>query len=95
MDKFGEKLGQLDDESVVYRADDPKQQVNWGRAIPAYIAGGLVAAGLLAARRALVLSEGAAILAVLAASVAFLVVYVVWRRRRNRRLTGSPTSWPQ
>lgn len=27
-------------------------------------------------------------------TVAVLIAYVVWRRRWNRRLTGSPTTWP-
>ena len=26
--------------------------------------------------------------------VAWGIVYVTWRRRRNKRLTGSPTKWP-
>ena len=26
--------------------------------------------------------------------VAGLTAYVLWRRDRNRRLTGSPTTWP-
>jgi hypothetical protein len=27
-------------------------------------------------------------------TLAFLVWYVLWRRGRNRALTGSPTTWP-
>ena len=29
-----------------------------------------------------------------AGAVVFLVVYILWRRRRNREMTGSPTRWP-
>ena len=94
MRKFGERVGRLDDESVIYRADDPEQRVHWGRAFTTYVVGGLVVGGLLTAGRALNLSEGTALVAIAAGTVAFLVGYVIWRRRRNKRLTGSPTTWP-
>jgi hypothetical protein len=30
MGRFRERIGQFDDRSVIYRADDPKQEVRWG-----------------------------------------------------------------
>jgi Flp pilus assembly protein TadB len=90
---LGERAGRFDDESVIYRADDPEQKVAWRRLGSSYLVGTALAAVLIAGGGA-VFGEGAAIVGVLVASVAFLVAYVIWRRRRNRRLTGSPTTWP-
>lgn len=39
--------------------------------------------------------KDAALATVFAGVVAFLTGYVIWRRRRNKRLTGSPTTWPE
>jgi hypothetical protein len=90
---IGERAGGFDDESVIYRADDPEQKVAWRRLGGAYLVGTILATALIAGATAVV-GEGAAIVGVLLAAVAFLVAYVIWRRRRNRRLTGSPTTWP-
>lgn len=90
---IGERAGRFDDESVIYRADDPEQKVAWKRLGVSYLAGTILATALIAGATA-VAGEGAAIVGVLVASVAFVMAYVIWRRRRNRRLTGSSTTWP-
>lgn len=90
---LGERAGRFDDESVIYRADDPEQKVAWKRLGGAYLVGTILATALIGGATA-VLGEAAAIVGVLIATVAFLVTYVIRRRRRNRRLTGSPTTWP-
>lgn len=53
------------------------------------VVAGSLAAYLLASRGV----EGA--LAAIVLSVVWVVGYVVWRRARNRRLTGSPTTFPE
>ncbi len=90
---LGDRHGRFDDESVIYRTDDPEQKVHWRRLAFSYVVGSLLAIAVIAGAGAVV-GEGAAITALLVAAVAFLVAYVIWRRRRNRRLTGSPTTWP-
>lgn len=77
----------------IYRTHDPEQKVHWRRLALSYVVGSLVATAVIVAAGALV-GEGLVIAALFVAAVAFLVAYVVWRRRRNRRLTGSPTAWP-
>lgn len=51
-------------------------------------------ASLLLALAGAVLDPPWSFLAVLVLVVAGLTAYVIWRRDRNRRLTGSPTTWP-
>ena len=89
----GDRLGRFDDDSVVYRAGDPAQKVHWRRLAVAYVAGSMLAGLLLAAgERVLGVPMGA--LAVVALMTVLVGLYIVWRRRRNQRLTGSPTRWP-
>ncbi|NHC15035.1 hypothetical protein [Motilibacter deserti] len=88
-----ERLGRWDDKRVVYRQGQPLREARLGslmiwRAIGAGLAAALV--GLLT----LVVGRTAALLSALALVCAFLVAYVVWRRRRNGRMTGSSTTWP-
>lgn len=90
---IGERVGRFDDESVIYRADDPEQKVAWKRLGGSFLVGTILATALIAGATAVV-AEGAAVVGVLVAAVAFLVAYVIWRHWRNRRLTGSPTTWP-
>jgi uncharacterized membrane protein YfcA len=89
----GERLGKFDDEHVIYRADDPDQSVAWRRAAWTYLAAAITTPVLLAWLRAL-LGAQAAFVALFAVLFACLVVYVVWRRRRNLRRTGFPARWP-
>lgn len=91
--KIGEKLGLLDDRYVIYRPNDPAQKVAWGRAVMAWIAGNALFGGVYALGRATG-TEGPVLVVGSLAIVVFLVGYVIWRRRRNRRLTGSPRTWP-
>jgi uncharacterized membrane protein YfcA len=93
MRRLSDRLGKLDDRSVIYRTDDPEQRVHWRRAGGAYVGGTALFVVLSAVLRSFV-SQDVALAIVFAAAVAFLIVYVIWRRRRNKRLTGSPTSWP-
>ena len=93
MGGIGERLGRWDDRTVVYRADDPEQRIHWRRLGWACLLGSAVFALLFAIGRA-VGSEAAAAAAVAVLSAASVVAYVVWRRRRNRLLTGDPTKWP-
>ena len=89
----GDRLGRFDDDSVIYRADDPAQKVHWRRLAVAYVTGSVLA-GLLIAGADRVLGQPMGAVAVVALIAALVVLYLVWRRRRNRRLTGSPTMWP-
>jgi hypothetical protein len=87
------RFGKWDDSSVIYRADDPEQKVHWPRLAMAWAVARVVAA-LLIAGAGFVVEELAGAIIALALTVIFLVIYVIWRRRRNHRLTGSPTTWP-
>ena len=93
MGKLSDKLGRFDDRSVIYRTDDPEQRVSWARLVGSSLAASLVGGALVAAGRAMDI-EGLLIAVVLMVAVVLLTFYVVWRRRRNERLTGSPTRWP-
>ncbi|HSH60220.1 MAG TPA: hypothetical protein VK988_11380 [Acidimicrobiales bacterium] len=86
-------FGKWDDNSVIYRADDPEQKVHWLRLALTWVVARVVAA-LLIAGAGFVVEELAGAIIALALTVVFLVIYVIWRRRRNQRLTGSPTTWP-
>lgn len=90
MGKLGEMLGRLDDRSVIYRTDDPEQRVSWKRAL---VAPAMIAAILVAARAAGI-NEDMVIGVLGVLTIVFLPFYVVWRRRRNKRMTGSATTWP-
>jgi uncharacterized membrane protein YfcA len=89
MGKLGERMGKFDDKAI-YRANDPEQKIHWGRAALAYGLGS-VFAGLLGVW----LGKGVAAAVVLAVVIPGLIVYMIWRRNRNRRLTGSPTEWTE
>ncbi len=93
MGNLGDKLGRFDDRSMVYRADDPKQRLSWVRLVGSYLTASIVVGALVVAGRVMDV-EGLAIAAVLIVALVFLAFYVVWRRRRNERVTGSPTRWP-
>ncbi|MEQ9324174.1 MAG: hypothetical protein RIF41_33740 [Polyangiaceae bacterium] len=93
MGKIGEKLGRLDDKYVIYASNDPDRKVAWSRAAFAWIAGSVLFGSLNALGRATG-TEGPVLVVGSLAIVVALVAYVIWRRRRNRRLTGSPRTWP-
>ena len=93
MRRLGDGLGKFDDDSAIYRADDPRQKVHWPRTAVAYVVGSALAALLIAAAD-LLFGQPVGALAVIGLTVVVLTLYVVWRRRRNERLTGSATTWP-
>ena len=93
MGRLGDRLGKLDDKSVIYRADDPAQKVEWRRLGVAYVLG-TVLAGLLIAGADRLFGQPFGSVAVIGLGVVLLIPYVLWRRRRNQRLTGSATTWP-
>ena len=92
MGRLGDRLGRWDDRSVIYRADDPEHRVAWGRLGRTYLATAALVAVLIAVGRA-VGAEDLTIALIGGGSLLFLIVYVIWRRRRNRVLTGSATKW--
>ena len=53
-----------------------------------------IAAGLLYAVAFWLFGPVAGAVVLVTLGIGLLVVYLVWRRRRNRRLIGSPTRWP-
>lgn len=90
---LGEKFGRWDDRSVIYRADDPEQRVAWGRLGLSVLATSAVVGLMIAVAGGVDLGDLASAV-IFGGSVLFLIGYVIWRRRRNRGLTGSPTKWP-
>ena len=93
MGRLGDWLAKLDDKSVIYRADDPAEKVEWRRLGVAYVLG-TVFAGLLIGGADRLLGQPVGSFAVIGVVVVLLILYVLWRRRRNQRLTGSATTWP-
>ncbi len=90
MGTLGDRFASIDERYAVRRtqADGLRQSrkgAAWALAVVAVV--------VISVAR--VLLDGlVASLVVLAAALAFLVWYVIWRRARNRRMTGSPTTWP-
>ncbi len=93
MGRLGDRLGKLDDKSVIYRAGDPAQKVEWRRFGVAYVLG-TVLAGLFIAGADHLVGQPFGSLVVICLAVVLVIMYVLWRRRRNKRLTGSATTWP-
>lgn len=93
MGKLLERLAEWDDRSVIYRADDPEQKVHWDRLVLAKVAGSLIVFGLLGCLGA-IFGKPAVFFVIFLAFLVGFPSYMVWRRNRNRRLTGSPTKWP-
>lgn len=89
---FGDHFAKID--KPIYRADDPDQKIHWGRWFRAEVVGWVTVVPLLIVL-GLLFGDLAAAIIVGALAIVFLVVYLTWRRRRNRRLTGSPTTWPE
>ncbi len=48
MGRLGDRLGEFDDDSAIYRADDPAHKVDWRRMAVAYVIGIALAALLIA-----------------------------------------------
>ena len=92
MANLGEKFGRWDDRSAIYRTDGGG--VSWRRLAITYLVASVAFVGLRALGRA-VGAEDIAVAILGVGSLTVLAVYVPWRRRRNRRLTGSPTESPK
>lgn len=80
MGSLGGRLAKFDDESVIYRVDDPQQNLGWRRLAIAYAVGTVLALVLMAGADRL-FGRPVGALAVLVLIVVFLVLYVVWRRQ--------------
>jgi protein-S-isoprenylcysteine O-methyltransferase Ste14 len=93
MRRISEALGRLDDRSVMHRADDPDGRPNLRLAALGLLIGAVAAVALRTVLAWAVGPEAANITVTLTAIIG-LAAYLMWRRRRNRRLTGSPTQWP-
>ncbi len=87
----------LDRTLVAHRSDLPvfawEARQHHPRTHGKWLIASLVIGALVVAGRAMDV-EGLVIAVVLIIAVVFSAFYVVWRRRRNERLNGSPTQWP-
>ena len=88
MGKLSEAAGKWDDRASGIGPGSP-----WGPKV--------LTAAVLAAITALLLNVATSVfgellgyLVLFAVLLLWAVIYFRWRRRRNRRLTGSPTKWP-
>ena len=90
--KLGDRFGKWDDENVIYSAHDPEQKIN--RRVVTWVALGHLGTVVALAIASRLVGKGVAAGVGLVLALAFVVSYVIWRRRRNRRLTGSPDTWP-
>ncbi len=93
MSQLSDRLGEIDDKTVIYRRNGPEQRIHWGRWAGASAAAWALAAVLGPLAQTL-LGDRVGLLVLLGIVLAFLVAGVICRRRRNKRLTGSPTTWP-
>ncbi len=92
MGRLLDRLGRFDEEKRIYPTKDGG--FAWRRFAIGYVIGSIVVGGLILGLGLLV-GEAAAAASFLVISVVGVIAYVVWRRDRNRRLTGSPTKWPE
>jgi hypothetical protein len=83
----------LDDRSVIYRADDPAQKVEWRR-FGSRLRPRDCARWTTNCRSRSPVGQPLGSLAVIGLAVVFRIIYILWRRRGNQRLTGSATTWP-
>ena len=86
-----DRLGRFDDKTLLYRAGEGRV-ASPRTVVVVLIAGQVIAA--IAVAVVLALFGPAALPVGFGLDIAFVVAYVVWRRRRNRCLTGSPTTSP-
>ena len=89
-----ERLARFDDRHTIYRSDDPGHKIYWRRWFLSGALGKAVGVVLIAVL-GLLIGETAGAIATLVIALVFLTAYLVWRRRRNRRMTGSATTWPR
>lgn len=86
---LGERLARFDDESAVYKAGS-----GFDKAGVATTVGALLVVMVLMTGAIALVGEAALWMVLGPIAIVFLPVYVMWRRRRNARMTGSPTEWP-
>ena len=86
MASFGDRIGQWDDEA-------PGLNGSRAKALITAVVMAVITLVILTALRAWLDTLSAFIVSAVLA-VAWAIVYVTWRRRRNKRLTGSPTKLP-
>jgi len=93
MPSLGDRIGDWDDKNVVYSRSSPEKGVRWRLAGVSLAVGRVAAIATILAVRVFIRGDGAYVV-VMGLLVLYLVAYVVWRRRRNRRLAGSSANWP-
>ena len=86
MASFGDRIGQWDDEASGLEGSRAK-------ALITAVVMAVITLVIFIALEAW-LGRPGALIASAVLVVAWGIVYVTWRRRRNKRLTGSPTKWP-
>ncbi len=96
MGRISERLGEFDDNSVLYRVDEPDAETSawktaaWATSSAIGVLGALLLGNVLAEPH----GEATANLVVLFGALLVVIIYMIWRRQRNKRLTGSATTWP-
>lgn len=93
MTRISEWFGKLDDISLISRGDGSQSRAPVRRWVTAWLVGSILSFGLLAAAILILGRVDGDILSGIIIAV-YLALYVLWRRRRNERLTGSPRRWP-
>src|SRR5688500_6791991 len=91
MMSFGDRLAKMD--KPIYPANADGSGFAWRRWLGAELVGLTIFFGLYLVLSATV-GAGWASVGLGVAAIAFLTWYCIWRRRRNRAMTGSPTTWP-
>lgn len=89
MGNISDRLGEMDDNSQVWTSTGGWDSKNWWKIAVADLLA-LVVAGLWLA----LVPSPTNFISLGVASTLFVIGYVIWRTRRNQRLTGSPTQFP-
>lgn len=93
MTRFGDWFGKIDDKSIIYRSNSPQARLPVREWLVAGIVGSSLTVGLLFLAIKVLGQLGGDIACGMIVAI-YLVVYAIWRRRRNSRLSGSPTRLP-
>ncbi len=87
--RLRDRLAEWDDRSQ----RNPQENFLWRHDFLGFVLAEIVV-GVLYAIALWLLGPIVGVVALVGLLIGLLVAYLVWRRRRNRRLTGSPTRWP-